>query len=908
VATATATVKLHANKLELTGTPTFTGDDGVAVAATGVTLDAATETATLTFPAALSAGNSGCLDLAFAGVLNDELAGFYRSKYTVRGEARNMAVTQFEATDARRAFPCFDEPALKAVFGVTVTAPADRTVVSNSGLARVDTAADGATRTWRFADTPVMSTYLVAVVVGEFDAVSARGADGIVTTVYTPVGKAELGAFALRVGVDALAYLAELFGIPYMGTKIDHLAIPDFAAGAMENTGAITYREAALLIDERESSLATKQRVAQVVAHELSHQWFGNYTTMAWWSGLFLNEGFAKHMEYVVTAKLFPEWNTFSHFTSQVQAAAFHLDAMASTHPIEVEVAHPDEVNEIFDLISYNKSASVLRMLFNWLRQDVAFRGLHNYMRKHAYGNAKTADLWHALAEVSGQPVADVMRSWTAMPGHPYLALSTTDRSGGALHRHSLKLESRRFIAPWALNPAAWPAADDFAEGPSPAAFATASDKWLPPRPAVIDPKVGDAFNNDWCMPVTVMMGSAAGSATEVKLGVLALDEGAGAGSGTPRAAKLAAMAEEVSAAAATMHARWFKVNADHANFYRTVYDSPLLARLADAVRTPADRTAPPLGVNDRLGLVGDVAAAVSVGLSSAADLLTLLWAMRYEADYNVWVAMLDAVGDVKAAAETVSAATAAGLDAFTRALLAPVVALVGWEAAAGEAPNTPLLRATVLRVACVAGDAATRDTALALFDAYAAGGKAIPADLRQLVYNTAASHGGGGRWEALLRLFKAATMSEEQRRLMTALGRASDPALLARAIGLMMTDDVRVQDAVFLLASVASNPGDAGRTLAWEFISGRWEEAHKRFGGGNFLWAGMIGAATGGFDTRERADEIAAFFATHPAGSAARKVTQSLEGIRSRVWRAAILARDPASILSCVESLLATA
>ena len=262
---------LHAHQLLITDTPEYTSAAAAPVKATTISYDLGLQTVTIGFAAALPEGR-GTLKLAFAGKLNDELAGWYRSKYTLRGAARNMAVTQFEATDARRCFPCWDEPACKASFKLTVSAPADRTVVSNTHVERVETASDGRTRVWSFAETPVMATYLVAAIVGDFDALSARGANGVLTTVYVPVGKTHLGRFALDVAVKSLDLLETLFGVPFMGTKNDHLAIPDFAAGAMENTGCITYREAALLVDDKESSVATLQRVAQVVAHEISHQ------------------------------------------------------------------------------------------------------------------------------------------------------------------------------------------------------------------------------------------------------------------------------------------------------------------------------------------------------------------------------------------------------------------------------------------------------------------------------------------------------------------------------------------------------------------------------------------------------------------------------------------------------------
>lgn len=283
----TSTVIFHSHQLSISEVSIQAS--GATHEAVGLDFDLKAQTVTFRFPAKLPVG-SAKLRAAFTGTLNDDMAGFYRSKYTLRGESRWAAVTQFEATDARRCFPCIDEPAVKAVYAITVTAPADRTVISNMHAIRVSTSADGKQRTHEFADTPVMSTYLAAVFVGDFDCLSTvTSPSRIPTSIYTPVGQTAQGTFALKVASEGIEYLQKLFGVPFMGTKCDHIAIASFAAGAMENMGAISYREAALLIDEANSSLAQKQRVAQVVSHELSHLWFGDLSTMRWWDGLWLN-------------------------------------------------------------------------------------------------------------------------------------------------------------------------------------------------------------------------------------------------------------------------------------------------------------------------------------------------------------------------------------------------------------------------------------------------------------------------------------------------------------------------------------------------------------------------------------------------------------------------------------------
>jgi aminopeptidase 2 len=566
-------------------------------------------------------------------------------------------------------------------------------------------------------------------------------------------------------------------------------------------------------------------------------------------------------------------------------------------------------VNEVFDSISYNKGASVIRMMFDWLTTEVGLKGIHAYLSRFAHSNAVTTDLWAALQEASGLPVGDVMRNWTLLPGHPFVAVSSSQAAdGGALARGSLKLSSKRFTAPWAASSTAWPAAADFPGGAGHAGFEAA---------CAAHGGAGSAEAcDDWNIPISVVTGSAGASGgaggaaaaaavgTARKLGVLMLDDPKKRQS---REATLAATAEAIAAAAAEGGAGWVKLNADHAAFFRTVYDGALLARLHAAVRTPADGAGEPaLGINDRLGLVGDVGAAVSIGLTPAADLLPLLWEMRHEREYTVWVSMTDALAAVQAAADGVSKELGSQVTAFTRALLQPVVERVGWEADPAEQPNVALLRALVLRAAAIADNETVVAEALRRFDAYAAGGAPISADLKQLVYNTAAASGGAARWHAIHKLFGAAGSSEEQRRLMTALGRASDPALLQRTLGMLLSEEIRSQDAPFVLDAVASNPGSAGRDAAWGLLTGQWDAMSKRFGGGNFLWQSLVGSACGSFDTREKATEVEAWFAdpAHPSGSAERTIRQKLEAIRNRAWRRHLLSREAEALPAVLRRL----
>lgn len=376
------------------------------------------------------------LHLTFQGKLNDKLRGFYRSTYRdSSGIPHTIAATQFEATDARRAFPCWDEPDFKAVFATTLVVDRTLCAVSNTGI--VSEAFEETKKIVRFADTIKMSTYLVAFVVGLMEATSSTFVGNTPLRLWTVPGKLHLTRFGQDIAVASLTFFESYYGIPYPGDKLDLLAIPDFASGAMENLGAITFRESALLIDEQRGTHGELQRIADVVAHENAHMWFGDLVTMSWWNGLWLNEAFATFMEMLAVDAWKPEWKRWDTF-SVSRAAAFSVDGLHSTRPIEYEVRAPKDADAMFDVLTYEKGASVLRMLEQYIGSSVFRDGVRDYLRTYAYGNADTKDLWTSLEKVAKQPVTDLMEGWIFQPGYP---LVTADLNEGG----ELTLGQQRF-------------------------------------------------------------------------------------------------------------------------------------------------------------------------------------------------------------------------------------------------------------------------------------------------------------------------------------------------------------------------------------------------------------------------------------------------------------------------------
>jgi len=389
-----------------------------------VTLDKEKEMATLAVEKPLAAGLA-TVHIRYTGILNSEMRGFYMGK---DGEGRKYASTQFESTDARRAFPSFDEPAYKATFDITVAADKGHTVLSNT-RAISDTPGPGdGKHTVRFATSPRMSSYLVAMVVGEFEYVEGS-ADGIPIRVYSTPGKKQLGTFALATAENVLPYFDHYFGIKYPYGKLDMVAVPDFSAGAMENVGLITYRDIFMQLDEQQASLGVKKLVAGAVSHEIAHQWFGDLVTMQWWDDVWLNEGFATWMESKPVDAWKPDWNLLLDEVSRGDITstlgALTVDSLASTRSIQQPAETPGQIQELFDGVAYGKAAAVLRMLEAYLGPEVFRAGVSEYLKQHAYGNATADDFWSALARVSKKPVDKIMPTFVKQPGVPTLSVKS---------------------------------------------------------------------------------------------------------------------------------------------------------------------------------------------------------------------------------------------------------------------------------------------------------------------------------------------------------------------------------------------------------------------------------------------------------------------------------------------------
>ena len=810
----TAEIMLNCSEIEIhSATVSWTDTNGEQEqTASSIAYDADAETATISIPGTPADGLVGNqhLRMSFTGELNDKLRGFYRSQYVnPEGETAYLATTQFEATDARRALPCWDEPAAKATFQVTLNVPEEMEAVSNTPIIEETRSGDGV-KTLLFDKTPVMSTYLLAFVIGDLTHIEKEAADGTRIGVWMTRGKEEQGEFALDTSVKMLSFFNDYFGIPYPLPKLDHLAIPDFAAGAMENWGCITYRETALLVDPQNSSAGTRQRVAEVVAHEMAHMWFGDLVTMEWWDDLWLNESFATWVGTKAVDWLFPEWSMWTQFVNMDTNRAFNLDGLKNSHPIEQEVANPAEVSQLFDAISYSKGGSVLRMLEHFLTPSVFRIGLNTYLTRHSYQNARTTDLWTALEESSGQPVNSIMSSWTGQTGYPVLDVAATNTANGL----SLEVRQERFVFD-----------------------------------SVLGEDSGDDEEQVWPVPLTV------------------------AADGAPVTAHLVSGATGTVYVAAPTQPDWFKVNPDQTGFYRVNYTDTDRERLASLV---ADKTLP---ATDRLGIQNDAFALSRAGLLPVTRFLALAESYQEETDASVWSDLATNLREIESliADEPYLGA----YHAFGRRLFGPAAQRSGWEARPGEGHLDSLTRSTVLSQAGVYGDPDIIAQAQELFAAYQSDPSNVRPDLRGVVFSLVAQSGDRAVYDRMWELERAAELHEEKIRFLISMARFQQEELLLETLERSLTDDVRLQDTIFVVSAVAAN--NRGRSLAWEFLKEQWDEFDRRYGGGGFGLMRLV-AITNAFTTNEQRNDVEAFFEAHPTPAAERTIRQAMERIALNV------------------------
>ncbi|XP_073141119.1 aminopeptidase M1-like [Henckelia pumila] len=801
------------NALELVITHvSFTNSQNLKYVPSDILVDNDDEILVLVFDETILDVGNGVLEIGFSGVLDENCRGLYRCTYLDKGEKKNMIATQFEAVHARRCFPCWDEPAFKATFKIMLeNVPSELTALSNMPI--LDEKINGPLKTVQFEESVIMSTYLVAIVVGLFDYVEDMTDDGTKVRSYCPVGQSEKGKLALSIAVKTLDLFGIYFSMPYPLTKLDMVAVPEFSGGAMENNGLITFREAELLKDELHSAAAEIRRLTIIVAHEVAHHWFGNLVTMEWWTHLWLNEGFATWVSYLATDRLFPEWKIWNQFLQET-VDGLHMDALEQSHPIEVEIPRAQSVDEYFDDISYEKGSSVIRMLQNFLGDDIFQKSLASYMTRYAFKNAKTEDLWDVLSETSGVEVNTMMNMWTKKKGYPVITVK--------LNGYTLEFEQTQFL---------YSALDSDAQ---------------------------------WIVPLTLSIGSydvQKKFLLETKHGKLGLED-------------LFCSSDKTNTLNYSEETWWIKLNVHQGGFYRVKYENNLATRLRQAVATNC------LSAADEFGFLDDTFALCQACMTPFSYLLSLMDTYRKEREYVVLSRLIKVSYSAVKIIQDAIPGLANDLKLFFANLLRSSVKL-GWDATPGESRLNSLIREEVLMALAQFGHRQTHEEAMKRFHAFLhdRNTSLLPVDTRKAAYVSVmrnASIGDRSGWESLLRLYRDVDSVLEKTRILRCMGSCSDPTIVSEVLDLMLSDEFRNQDAIYILLGISWE----GRDIAWMWLKENWDLIMKKWGGGMLITHFVRDIVTP-FCSVEMADEVETFFKNHGVPSVDMNLKQSLELVR---------------------------
>jgi len=808
--TSVREIELHAAELRITKARVETAEGGLVARAL---LRPDSETVALRLARPVGPGKVE-LQLSFTGKLRDNLRGLYAAS----ADGKRYALSQLEAADARRFFPCFDEPAMKARFRIAVTTRAPHAVLSNSPVAREEEH-EGAQKTVHFLETPPLSTYLVALAVGPFERSVATRCGPTEIRIWHVPGKGKLTGFALEAARECLLRLENWFGLPYPYAKLDLVAAPDFEAGAMENAGAVFFRENLLLLDPAAATLAEKKRAAEVICHELAHMWYGDLVTMAWWDDLWLNESFATWMAFHIVDSWRPEWKMWQDFQHH-RAAALRLDALRHTHPIHCEVLTPNDATENFDLITYEKGASVVRMIERYLGAKTFQKGVRAYIRRHKESNATAADLWEALGDAAGEPVEPMVRGWIEQEGHPVLSL----RRGRSQGRSVLTVRQERFDAA-------------SVEGAR-----TAKPSRTKPTGAAPN---GTATRQKWMIPWVGRVGDARGRARIVRKIITAATARVDLGAG---------------------ETRFLYGNADEGGFFRPLHDTAGLRALTENL--------PMLTAVERMGLVDHQWALVRAGRAGVESFLDLATALAGEEEPDV---LLTLRGPFAFLEDRLAAVVGGELPERFRDWIAanfgPALLELGWDTRPEEADDRRLRRAVLVGLLGEIADwAPVLASAAVRFDAYLAHRDAIDPNLADAVVTLAARAGDAARFDAMLGAFEHATTPQERRRFLFGLAEFRAPKLIDRALALCLTDRVPTQDVAFVVVRLLANR--EARLRTWEFVKKRWPRLRRRMPP---MLATRLIETTPVLGPKWRRD-VAAFFRANPLPTGGRSLDQALE------------------------------
>lgn len=829
----TTCVLLHAEdldiasvKLQRTAASTTAGEDDKDWNLAEMELDKETAVLTLRFDKALETDDSYRLSMEFAAALRDDLRGFYKAKYYDSVSKRDIwiATTHMEPTSARTAFPCFDEPSFKARFNIQLDLSeadsANKKILSNMPMVSQITdrsGFDGEKRTrFTFEKTPIMSTYLIAFIIGEFDVIETTDrvssdpeSREITYRVYTPVNLGENGRFALDVATNVTRYFSDYFAIDYMLPKLDLIAIPDFRAGAMENYGLLTFRDSAILVNEETTTFAERQNVARTISHEIAHQWVGNLATCSYWSELWINEGFARFFENMAMEFFWKEWDNWTKFTTNMILPMMQVDAQHGTHSVVMptnEVNTTQQISDLFDTITYAKGAAVLRMIKTNVGDDTFRTWMQQWLVQWQYSTGNTDDLFSLLRNITDRAeLEDQLKTWTNNPGFPVVQVTASGNNG-------YTLSQQRFYN--------------------------------------VRPSSNETEQALWWIPVTVV--DSAGNEKSI------------------------AFVDTTSAEfSVTAGSKWIKVNRDETSIVRVNYEESMWHALIDAV----GQGDPVLvdSLSDRVGLLSDAFALAEAGMTPISIALDLSVAIqKREQSFYVWSAMM---GSISRVSEFVHFERFAGkYRQFVSDLIADSYATLGWEKDDAETSDMTQRRALVIQAGVqVAQNASIIRDAVAHFRETGTISAELRAPVYTAVMMSCDSD---EEYEAMVeRMVEADRQSDpsERNRIMLSLAWVRVPHLLQRTLDLVLTDKVRAQDGSSLIVTVGRS-GPLGLSMAWDFLRERFDELVAKFGIRQ-VNSSLIKGVPARFVTRAHADEVVSFFADRP-GVSQESVQAAVESI----------------------------
>ncbi|PWN20753.1 putative AAP1-alanine/arginine aminopeptidase [Microstroma glucosiphilum] len=846
-----------------------------------VSTDSKKERATVKLATPLPSGAEAKLTVAFESEIDDSMMGYYYATSEHEGKKIISALTQFEPTSQRRAFPGWDEPALKVTvsfkmihrkenvalanmpveketdvahddiekllrvseFGVQAPYHSQYTsskpALKTEGKTEIKSTADEASNNWvltEYGITPKLSTYLIAWAEGPFSKLSSsikspHSGREIGINVYATEDFIKQAQYTVEVTKKVLPVYEQVFDIEYPLPKLDTLVAADFDAGAMENWGLITGRTSVYLYDPEKSGLKGQKQTAAVQSHEVAHQWFGNRTTMKFWDCLWLNEAFATLMgEVVILDRCFPEWESASEFIHSHLQLALDLDSKRSSHPIEVPLSTEtgdleSAINQIFDAISYSKGASVLRMLSQMVGEDVFLKGVSLYLKKHAYGNAQTEDLWEGISKSSGQDINKIMHKWILQQGFPVLSIQEGT--------NSIKVTQNRFLSTGDVKPE--------------------EDETL------------------WYIP-------------------LALKTVGNNGAEVDQSAVLAEKREIELPIKDVKNSIW-KLNADTTGVYRVAYSPEHLAKLG---KEAANKSGV-FSLEDRIGLVSDAFVLAEAGYGKTSGGLDLLKGFNLGDDrYLVNAAAASHLASITSVWWEQPQELQDALDAFRADMFGPTVKKLGFDFPKTDSPDMVQLRAEVIRAAAAASDEYTLSEIKRRFAPLMEKGddSLIPADIMRTVFSQAVKHGGEKEFETVLAVYRKPETPDHQQAALLGMSQTRDPKLLDRYIKWAFeSSEVKLQNFMYPVAGLSMNP--LSRRRLFEEMTTRYEEILKRFEG-NFSLGRIFQYSLSGFTTKKDLEAVEAFFKDKDTGKYSSSLKQGLDSVRANT---AWLERDAADV-----------